>query len=145
MIYAETGCVCGTALGLAHSLIPGLQIVMKPEREKVTFAIVWVFYAWISVNLSPFHISARDALFAFFCLFVCFCQVSFFLNKDFFNELGFAVCKGREIRLFAKLLDHCFSISEISMLCVQLIQSFRRILSLNRKFCAFSFMLIEII
>lgn len=116
------------------SLIPGLQIVMKAEREKVTFAIAWVFYAWISVNFSPFYISARDALFAGGGV----CQVFFFLNKDFFNELGFTVHKGREIRLFAKLLDHCFSNGEISMFCVQLIQSFRKIFSLNRKFWAFS-------
>lgn len=102
---------------------------MKAEREKLTFAIVWVFYAWISVNFSLFYISARDALFVGF-----FCQVFFLLNKDFFNELGFTVHKGREIRLFAKLLDHCFSMGEISMFCVQLIRSFRKIFSLNRKF-----------
>lgn len=123
-------CVWDCAGTGTFSLIPGLQIVMKAEREKVTFAIVLVFYAWISVNFSLFHISARDALFALFC------QVFFFLDKDLFNELGFAVRKGREITLFATLLDHCFSIGEISMLCVQLIQSFRKI-SLNRKFWAF--------
>lgn len=50
------------------------------------FAIVWIFYAWISVN---FHISARHALFAFSC------QAFFFLHKGFSNELGFEVCEGR--------------------------------------------------
>ena len=114
------------------SLLFGLQTMRKAEREKGTFTIVWVFYAWISVNILLFHISARDALFAFFF------QVFFFLNKDDFNELGFAMQKGREIRLFAKLLDHCFTVEEISILCVQLIQSFRKVFPLNRKFWAFS-------
>lgn len=49
------------------------------------FAIVWIFYYWITVN---FHIFAKDALFTFSW------EAFFFLNKGFSNELGFAVCKG---------------------------------------------------
>lgn len=80
------------------------------------FAIVWIFYAWISVN---FQTSARDALFAFSCL------VFFFLNKGFSNKLGFAVCKGREITFSNKLMDLWFRIGEFAKLCRQLIQSFK--------------------
>lgn len=97
------------------SLIPGLQIV-KAERAKVMFAIVLVFYAWISINFFTVP---------HFCL-PFLCQIFLVLNKVVFDELDFAVFKGREIRLFTKLLDCCFSISEISMLCMQLIQSLGR-------------------
>lgn len=83
------------------------------------FAMVWIFYAWISVSFQLFHISVMDALFAFSC------QVFFFLNKGFSNELGFPVCKGREITLFTKLMDLWFRIGGIAKLCRLLIQSFK--------------------
>lgn len=137
LIYAETGYVWGTVLGLAHCLwFLACKLWWKLKGKKWHLPLRGYFMLGLALifHRSTFLLGMHYLPFFFFF----FCQVFFFLNKDFFNELGFAVCKGREIRLFAKLLDHCFSIGEISMLCVQLIQSFRKIFSLNRKFWAFS-------
>lgn len=132
LIYAETGCLwyCVGLVELLSFLACKLWWKLKGKKWRLPLCRYFMLGLVLIFHRFTFLLGVH--------YLPSFCLVFFFLNKDFFNELGFAACKGREIRLFTKLLDHRFSIDEISMLCVQLTQSFRKVFSLNRKFWAFS-------